>query len=165
MSSLFGCSSSSPSPKKNYVTDDKLKDLQEEDALLLEGIHEEPMEQGTKSVQTEDGITTEIWTWQEEHGSPFTQSETLIYKNGQLISHTYADPATEFSASRQFHEGKVVQYTEEHKGEALVIYFDPEERIRGRVNYKNKECILYDEGKDPYFESFEKCDEMFNTAP
>ncbi|MFL5783647.1 MAG: hypothetical protein ACJ76H_03485 [Bacteriovoracaceae bacterium] len=162
VSGLSGCSSSSP--QKN-LSQEKLKALQEEDNRIIETIHEEPLRQGRKTTQTENGITSEIWKWKEDHGSPFEQTEELLYKNGELISRTFSDPQSAYKGSIQYKDGKVIQLTEEKKNQVTVIIFDELERLKGRMNYPGKECLLYHEGANPHGEDFAKCEAMFNTAP
>lgn len=158
----MGCSSSSAPT----LTPEKLEKIRERDELILNSLHSEPQKQGSKEIVTEDGITTEIWRSKTSHGDKFENTETLIYKNGKLISHSFKDGHTGFVGSKQFHDGKVVQYTEETAGKATVVYFDAQENIAARLMYagKDSECLVYD-GKIPRPEKFETCEEKFNTSP
>ncbi len=162
VSSLSGCSSSS-----STLPAGKLESLKRQDDLVLNSLHDEPQRQGTKQTVTEAGITTEIWKQKAGHGSDKENVETVIYKNGKLISHSYSDGESGYVGSKQFQNEKVIQYSEEMNGKATVIYFDAEENIRARLRYdgKNSECLNYEKGKNPRPKDMDECEEMFNTSP
>lgn len=169
---LAACSA--PTPKKEIpaatpgtVTGESLEELKAEDERILSSLHEEAQKQGTVVKKVENGITAEVWSWSEEHGSNQKITETLLYKKGKLISHTLMVPSEGFTASRQFVNDKVIQISEEWKNRARYVYLDANEKIKGRLHYRGKEseCILYDEGKNPRYEKVDVCEAKFNTAP
>ncbi|MES2526734.1 MAG: hypothetical protein V4598_06590 [Bdellovibrionota bacterium] len=167
-------SCSGPTPKKEEiptvapgtVTGESLEELKAEDERILSGLHEEAQKQGKVQKKVENGITAEIWSWSEEHGSNQKITETLLYKKGKLISHTLMIPSEGFTGSRQFVNDKVIQVSEEWKNRARFVYLDENEKIKGRIHYRGKEseCIVYDAGV-PRYEKVEVCEAKFNTAP
>ena len=138
-----------------------------DDARILEGLHDEPMRMGTKKVQKEGVITTEVWTYSEEHGSPDSTVETLMYKNGKLVSHALSDSASKHSFSRQYKDGKLIEATETQGEKSTSWFFDADEKLKGRVSSDGKtaRCFLYTNGKNPRSEKLESCEREFNTAP
>ena len=173
VSFCIGCTSptSSPSQKaptktQRAVNGDRLTQVKKEDARLLSNLDEEPLRQGIVKKEVEHGITTEIWTSREDHGSPHVVTETLIHKNGKLISRTLKNPATHYTASMQYKDGKVIQLSEEEAGSVIVVFLE-NEKIVGRMSYENgdAECIMYDKGENPRYEALETCETRFNTAP
>lgn len=172
VSSLLGCSSSSNSkpskysPSKRPVTGDRLTQIQKEDEKIMNTLDEEPIRQGTMKKEVEHGITTEIWTSKEEHGSSNIITEILIHKDGKLISRTLKNPAAQYTASMQYKNGKVIQVSEEEGGSAIVVFLE-NEKLAGRMSYDNgeAECIVYDKGENPRYEELETCESRFNTAP
>lgn len=172
VSSLTGCSSSSYSKPRKFtpanrpVTGDRLSQIQKEDEKIMNSLDEEPIRQGTMKKEVEHGITTEIWTSKAEHGSTDFITEILIHKNGKLISRTLKNPATQYTASMQYQNGKVIQVSEEENGSAIVVFLE-NEKLAGRMSYDNGEgeCIIYDKGVNPRYDSLETCETRFNTAP
>jgi len=168
LGSLMSCASPEKGPRKSVrpVTGDRLAQIQKEDEKILENLGEEPIREGTMKKEVEHGITTEIWTSREEHGSPNVITETLIHKNGKLISRTLKNPAANYTASMQYNNGKVIQVSEEESGSAIVVFLE-NEKIAGRMSYDNgeAECILYENGLNPRYEELEVCETRFNTAP
>lgn len=156
---LMACTSTRPS-----FSPEKLK---AEDDRILEGLHDEPLRMGKKKVQKEGIITTEIWTYSEEHGSPDNTKETLMYKNDKLVSHTLSDSASGQSFSRQFQDGKVIEVSETKIGKTSTLYFDANEKLKARINIDGKtaECFKYTDGENPRPEKMEICEREFNTAP
>ncbi len=170
---LFACSA--PAPKTDapvnstpgLVTGEALEQIKAEDERILSSLHEEAQKQGTVQKKVENGVTAEIWSWSEEHGSNQKITETLLYKKGKLISQTLMIPSEGYTASRQFVNDKVYQLSEEWANRARYVYFDPNEKIIGRIHYRGKqsECFLYNEGTSPRYEKIEICEARFNTAP
>ncbi len=156
---LLSCSTPSPAPD--------MEKLKADDDRILESLHDEPLKMGRKEVQKDGIITTEIWKYSEEHGSPDNTVETLMYKNGKLVSHTISDSASGQSFSRQFHEGKVIELTETKIGKTTSLYFDENEKLKARINIdgKSSECFKYTNGENPRLEKIETCEREFNTAP
>ncbi len=148
------------------VKGEALEVIKAEDERVLNSLHEEAQKQGTVEKKVENGMTAEIWSWSEEHGSNLKITETLLYKYGKLISHTMMIPSEGYTASKQFVKGKVIQVSEEWKNRARFVYLDSNEKIIGRLHYRGKqsECILY-EGAVPRYEKVETCELKFNTAP
>ncbi len=131
----------------------------------MASLEEEPLRQGTMKKQVEGRITTEIWSWTEDHGSPLEKTETLLLKDGKLVSQTLKDPGSGVTLSRQFKDGQVVQISEENKDGAEIVYLE-KGLITGRVIYgKKPQCFLYADGKNPQSEKMEVCEKRFNTAP
>ncbi len=168
---LAACSA--PTPQKEVpvvapgtVTGESLEELKAEDERILSGLHEEAQKQGKVQKKVENGITAEIWSWSEEHGSNQKITETLLYKKGKLISHSLMIPSEGFTGSRQFVNDKVIQVSEEWKNRARFVYLDEKEQIRGRIHYRGKEseCIVYNAGV-PRYEKVDVCEAKFNTAP
>lgn len=155
----LGCSSSvSTHPHRST------EDLKSMDEIVLNSLDVEPLKQGTMKKVTEGPVTTEIWSWKEDHGSPFTKTETLIFKNGELISQSLHDPETGVTFSRQFRSGQVFQITRELKDGAELVFLE-QGKISGRMFYgKNPECYLYTNG-EPRSEKMDVCETRFNTAP
>ncbi len=141
--------------------------LKAEDDMIMESLHDGPMRMGTKKVQKEGMITTEIWTYREDHGSPESTVETLMYKNGKLVSHTISNSASAHSFSRQFKDGKVIEATETRIGKTSTWYFDENEKLKARINLdgKTSECFRYTNGENPRPGKIENCEREFNTAP
>lgn len=170
MSSFTGCSSSPKSipfvEAPRPVTGNRLSQIQKEDEKILSNLDEEPSRQGTMKKEVELGITTEIWTSKAGHGSDDVITEILIHKNGKLISRTLKNPSTDYTASMQYQNGKVIQVSEEERGSAIVVFLE-NEKIVGRMSYDNgeAECIVYDKGTNPRYEDLESCETKFNTAP
>ncbi len=144
-----------------------LVQIKADDDRILEGLHDEPLRMGKKKVHKEGMITTEIWRYSEEHGSPDNTVETLMYKNDKLISHTISDSASGQSFSRQFQDGKVIELTETKIGKTSSLYFDENEKLKARINIDGKtaECFKYTNGENPRLEKIETCEREFNTAP
>ncbi len=163
LSGLSGCSTS---PSSQILSAEKLEKVRAHDELILSSLHSDPQKQGTKEVLKEAGITTEIWRSKSGHGHGGENIETLLYKNGKLISHSYRDGDSGFTGSQQFLDGKVIQYTEISDGKATVIHFATDENIKARLKYdgKNSECLVYENGQ-PQYEKFETCEAKFNTSP
>lgn len=161
----LGCSTSHRTDR-SPVTGERLQELQKNDELLLESLEEGPRKQGSVTKTTEGPMTTEVWLWKEDHGSLEGQTETLLYKNDELISQTLKDPKSGITVSRQYRDGKIFQQSEEWKDRAWVVFFE-DGRIKGRMFYgpQKKECILYPEGAGPHFEDMDECERIFNTAP
>lgn len=153
---LLACSS----PEKSEFDPERIK---AEDAKIIENLHEEPMRMGTKKVQTEGIMKTEIWTYREEHGSPESIVETLLFKNGKLVSHSITDSATRHSYSRQYQNGKVIEATEVKGDRMRTYFFDENEKLRAR--WSDSECILYTGGENPRKVAVSQCERNFNTAP
>lgn len=170
VSSFTGCSSTPKSvpfmKASRPVNGDRLRQIQKEDEKIISNLDEEPARQGTMKKEVELGITTEIWTSKAGHGSDDVLTEILIHKNGKLISRTLKNPATHYTASMQYQNGKVIQVSEEEKGSAIVVFLE-NEKIVGRMSYDNgeAECIVYDNGTNPRYEDLESCETRFNTAP
>lgn len=168
MGFLISCSTPKKAPARPQrpVTGDRLSQILKEDEKILNSLDEEPGRQGTMKKEVENGITTEIWTSKEEHGSTNVITEILIHKNGKLISRTLKNPATHYMASMQYHNGQVIQVSEEEEGSAIVVFLE-NEKIAGRMSYDNgeAECIIYDKGEKPRYEELETCELRFNTAP
>lgn len=156
---LISCTAPEPAPD--------LGKLKADDDRILEGLHDEPLKMGRKKVQKEGIITTEIWDYSEEHGAPGSTVETLMYKNGKLISHSIIAAGAGQSLSRQFKDGKVIELTETRIGKTTTWYFDDNEKLKGRINYDNNssECFRYTNGENPRSEKIENCERQFNTAP
>ena len=165
---IVSCSSSQKTPPKPHrpVTGDRLSQIQKEDEKILSNLDEEPLRQGKMKKEVEHGITTEIWTSKEGHGSSNVITEILIHKNGNLISRTLKNPSTHYMASMQYKNGKVIQVSEEEAGSAIVVFLE-NEKIAGRMSYDNgeAECIIYENGLNPRYEELETCETRFNTAP
>lgn len=144
-----------------------LAKIKADDDRILEGLHDEPLRMGKKEVQKDGIITTEIWRYSEEHGSSDNTVETLMYKNGKLVSHTIYDSVSGQSFSRQFQDGKVVELTETKVGKSSSLYFDQNEKLKARINIdgKTSECFKYTDGENPRLEKVETCEREFNTAP
>ncbi len=169
---LASCSGHAPKKENptiapGMVTGESLEELKAEDERILSSLHEEAQKQGTVVKKVENGVTAEVWSWSEEHGSNQKITETLLYKKGKLVSHTLMVPSEGFSASRQLVNDKVIQISEEWKNRARYVYLDANEKIKGRLHYRGNqsECILYDEGKNPRYEKVDVCEAKFNTAP
>jgi hypothetical protein len=170
---LLACSAPAPkievpiAPTPGMVIGEALEEIKAEDERILSSLHEEAQKQGTVERKTENGVTAEIWSWSEEHGSKQKITETLLYKRGKLISHSLMIPSEGYTASRQFVNDKVYQVSEEWGNRARIVYFDPNEKIIGRIHYRGKksECILYNEGASPRYEKVEICEAKFNTSP
>lgn len=155
---LLSCSS----PSKQSINTEELR---AKDEVTLNSLDPEPLRQGTMKKETEGRITTEIWTWKKDHGSPNATVETLIYKDKELISQTIRNEDEDLNVSRQFRNGKAFQISEETKNGADVVYLE-DGKITGRVIYgKNPQCILYTNGTDPRSEKMDVCEEKFNNAP
>lgn len=154
-------SCSAPKPTTDFAK------LKADDDRIMESLHDEPLRMGKKEVQKEGIITTEIWRYSEEHGTPDNTVETLMYKNGKLISHTISDSASGQSFSRQFQDGKVIELTETKIGKTSSLYFDENEKLKARINIDGKtaECFKYTNGENPRSEKLETCEREFNTAP
>lgn len=166
---IISCSApqkKAPARPKRPVTGDRLSQIQKEDEKILSNLDEEPQRQGTMKKEIEHGITTEIWTSKEEHGSKNLITEILIHKDGKLISRTLKNPASHYTASMQYKNGKVIQVSEEDEGSAIVVFLE-NEKIAGRMSYDNgeAECIIYENGMNPRYEELEACEIRFNTAP
>lgn len=150
---------------KRELTPERLKDLQAKDEVVLNNLEEEPLRQGTVKKETEGRMTTETWSWKDEHGSPFTKTETLIFKDGKLVSQSVSDPESGVTWSRQYRNGKVFQINEERKDGAESVYIE-NDKISGRMIYGHKpECLIYDNGMNPRIENTDVCENRFNTAP
>lgn len=159
LSCTFLLACSAPSPDSEAI------DLQAEEERVLDSLHEEPMRNGTKEVLKENGVTTEIWSYQEEHGSPHKIVETLIYKNGKLVSHTISDSAKKFAFSRQYQDGKVIELSEV-QGDRYSTWYLKDEKPAGRtlIQGKKSECAVYENGR-PVAKEMAECEKRFNTAP
>lgn len=158
--SLF-VSCSAPSP----VATVKPSELKAEEERILEALNEEPMRNGTKEVQKENGIETEIWTYQEEHGSPHKIVETIMHKNGELVSHTITDSANKFALSRQYQKGKVIELSEVRRDRYVTWYFK-DEKPQGRflTEGSKSECHVYENG-NAVSKAVAECEKRFNTSP
>lgn len=141
--------------------------LEVQDRKLLEALHEEPMRMGTKKVIKEGMMTTEIWTYSDQHGSRGGVVETLLYKNGELVSHTISDSSDDHTFSRQFRNKKVIEATILKDGSSKTYYFDEDEKIRARISQdgEESECYVYEKGNNPQLADVERCERDFNTAP
>lgn len=159
LSTLISCSAPAP------VKTERPSDIKTEEARVLESMHEEPMRNGTKEVQKENGIVTEIWTYQEEHGSPHKIIETLMHKNGELVSHTITDPANKFAFSRQYQKGKVIELSEVRGDRYATWYFKDEKPIGRFLTEGGKsECHVYEKAEVRLM-NVSECEKRFNTSP
>ncbi len=162
VSSLTSCSSPS-SPHE--ISDTRLEEINHFNEYVLDSIEEEPQRQGIKEIQKEGIITTEIWRMKTGHGGNVV-TETIIFKNNEMISHSLRDPERGVTASRQFRDGKVIQLSEEKPDGTNLTFLNSSGQIEAQLFYgSNQECVLYDHGENPRFEKVSVCEEKYNYAP
>lgn len=161
---LLGCQKSE-APQENKLILPSLSEMKERDAMIMENLNEEPLREGTVEKTTEGRLVTEVWTGPGVHGDKDRRTETILLKDGVLVSQTLVDPSEGVTLSRQFQDGKVIRFSETRGKNTSHVFFKGE-KITGRIFYENGTgaCFLY-EGDTPAKKDLALCEKIFNTAP